>query len=357
MERLAAKYPILLALGLASSPGWAASAEEGAQWMRRAGCGECHDVAAMRPGVPTKLQRTRYTPASLTGAIWNHGPSLLARTPGTAPDAAAAASILTYFARAGYFETAGDARQGARVYRQQNCAQCHQEKDRPPAPPVSRWPALLSPGSLFLAMWRHAPLMRTALDANQMMWPSLSAVEIRDLVAYARASNNALADAVPDLRLGDAEAGRKLLGSRACLTCHRGRRTMEGRPAGQSFTALAGILWNHAPMMMNLPPSLNSGEMADLLAYLWQSRYFDEPGDVAGGRTLFEVRRCAACHGTFTAASDYDATAMLAAFWKHQGSVFEKVRSLGVVWPKFTGREMANLISYANSVRRPPLVK
>ena len=110
-------------------------------------------------------------------------------------------------------------------------------------------------------------------------------------------------------------------------------------------------------MMMSLPPSLNSAEMADLLAYLWQSRYFDEPGDVAGGRTLFEVRRCAACHDGFPAASDYDATAMLAAFWKHQGAVLEKARSLGIVWPKFSGREMANLISYANSVRRRPLVK
>ncbi|MBL8212214.1 MAG: c-type cytochrome [Bryobacterales bacterium] len=357
MERLARRSVLLVVLGLASWPVQAASAEEGAAWMQRQSCGECHDVATMRPGILTKLLRTRYTPASLTGVIWNHGATLLSRTSMPGPDRAAADSVLAYFARAGYFETAGDPKQGARVFRLQNCAECHQEKDRAPAPAVSRWPALLSPASLFLAMWRHAPMMRAALDDNKMMWPSLSTMEIRDLLAYARTNNNTPAGPPPDFRLGDAEKGRALLNSRACVTCHRGVRTMDGRPAGQSFTALAGILWNHAPMMMSLPPSLNSAEMADLLAYLWQSRYFDEPGDVAGGRTLFEVRRCAACHDGFPAASDYDATAMLAAFWKHQGAVLEKARSLGIVWPKFSGREMANLISYANSVRRRPLVK
>jgi len=348
---------LLLGIPALLLPVWPATSVEGAAVMQRQACFECHPSPGVRSNPVDKVLRARYTPTSLTAAIWSHGPKLFSRGDPAAFTEGDALRLLAWFALAGAFDAAGDPKQGAKTFRLQSCRLCHQEKDRAAAPPVSQWPSVHSPAALFLAMWRHAPLMRAALDENRMMWPSLSSKEIRNILAYARQSNRAPSADPPELRLGDPETGRAILGTRPCVTCHSAVQTTAARPAAQTFAALAGILWNHAPMMSNLPPSLNAGEIENLLAYLWQSRYFDEPGEVGQGRTVFESRRCAACHDTLPAVRPYDSSAMLAAFWKHQGPVLEKARELGIVWPKLSGKDMAHLIAYANSVRRPPLVK
>lgn len=334
------------------------SAKQGMAVLEQQGCVQCHQFPnSPRVGGVERLLRTRHTPSSLTGAIWNHGPQIFSHGKPARFQPSDAFQLLFLFAAAGFFEQPGDPRRGVRTFTQQGCAVCHQEEDRTSAPPVSRWPSLSSSTALFVAMWRHAPVMREALDARRMPWPSLSSTEIRDILAYARQGNGAPQPEAPHLQFGDPEQGKALLTGKACLTCHRSRLKLEGSPRLQSFTNLAGVLWNHAPMMLSVPPVLDSSAVDHLLGYLWDSQYFEEPGNAAAGRNVFELRRCAACHSTFPGSKDYDATSMLAALWRHQGPVFEKSRGLGIVWPRFTGADMANVIAYANSVRRPALVK
>jgi mono/diheme cytochrome c family protein len=271
--------------------------------------------------------------------------------------------IIAYFAAAGYFEQPGDAKRGARTYVRQGCARCHALQGPSTGgfagPAVAQWSFAGDTVELFHAMWRHAPIMKAALDNRNMTWPSLSGQEMADILAWVgpQMRNGAGKGKPPELAIGDPDKGREIFAMKQCVVCHAGKRTLEDLPYEHTLTELAAVLWNHAPMMMALPPSLNRQELADIVAYLWTTRYFEEPGSVAKGRSLFETKRCVVCHSSFAAGVDFDAAAFIAAMWKHGPDVLAKARGLGIEWPAFANREMADLIAFANSIRRPAVVK
>lgn len=114
------------------------------------------------------------------------------------------------------------------------------------------------------------------------------------------------------LPLSDADRGRGLSRERGCITCHSingegGKRAPDlGRMVERGFSPyrLAGLLWNHAPVMWAAVerariarPELTRQEAADLFAYFFAARYFESPGDARRGRRLFRSKGCAGCHG------------------------------------------------------------
>ncbi|MGA2329927.1 MAG: cytochrome c [Bryobacteraceae bacterium] len=99
------------------------------------------------------------------------------------------------------------------------------------------------------------------------------------------------------LPLSDADRGRGLSRERGCMTCHSingegGKRAPDlGRMVERGFSPyrLAGLLWNHAPVMWAAVerariarPELTRQEAADLFAYFFAARYFESPGGAGG---------------------------------------------------------------------------
>lgn len=105
-------------------------------------------------------------------------------------------------------------------------------------------------------------------------------------------------------------------------------------------------------------PKLGQGEMRDLIAFLFSQRYFFEPGDALRGRSVFEEKRCANCHGDrrpnsapnlFQATEVYSPITLASAAWRHGPSMLATMEQQGLVWPEFQESEMTDLIAYLNS--------
>ncbi|NIV45696.1 MAG: c-type cytochrome, partial [Gammaproteobacteria bacterium] len=96
---------------------------------------------------------------------------------------------------------------------------------------------------------------------------------------------------------GDPFRGRTLFVSKLCNQCHSvwGHGGSLGPEiarvvAGKPLVQLTGEFWNHTPRMIDETiergyawPTLERGEMADLLSYLYYLRLFDTPGVASRG--------------------------------------------------------------------------
>jgi mono/diheme cytochrome c family protein len=110
----------------------------------------------------------------------------------------------------------------------------------------------------------------------------------------------------------DSNRGAQLFTSQGCSECHalNGAGGTVGPDLGRladfGFTpaTLAATMWNHAPTMWNAfrernlkPTALDEQQAADLFAFFYSLRFFEEPGDASRGKALFTARKCAECHG------------------------------------------------------------
>lgn len=357
---------ILLTAPLAHSAGLA-DAARGAKILTERQCLGCHDFfkAAGRStsGPLARFRKTHLKPAQLVGAMWSHLPTMWAARAGngaalqpwTEQDAR---DLMAWFAAAGFFEPAGDIRRGTVLFENQGCIACHPIASDAGAAkagngdslPVDQWTSLRNPIALLHAVWRHAPSMKAALERKTMNWPSLTVPEFADLLSflYTRTPPNGSIS----LTLGDPQKGKAILTMKGCVSCHS--RLEPSREAGllHSFTELSVVFWNHAPMMTSLPASLSREEIADVVAYLWALRYFEDHGNVVRGRSVFERKRCAACHPEARPVARNSAAAMFVAAWKHFPAALQQAGERSIPWARFEDGEMADLLAYLSSLHR-----
>ena len=184
--------------------------------------------------------------------------------------------------------------------------------------------------------------------------------------------------------IGDAEKGAALFfGEKQCATCHaiggsggHVAPDLSGkRPGTPPMGWLAAVLWNHAPGMWRQMrhgktsyPHLNSEEMADILAFLYQAGNALGDGDPQAGRRVFNAKSCMRCHSVrseggkigpelSTVAAGDGSTAWARAMWNHSQSMIEPVTRAVGEWPQFRGSEMNDLIAYVRGGPVPANVR
>jgi mono/diheme cytochrome c family protein len=102
---------------------------------------------------------------------------------------------------------------------------------------------------------------------------------------------------------------------------------------------------------------LEPGEMQDLLAYLWARQFFEDAGNPAAGRIVFGSKHCANCHENSLGGAPkltgsqrpFTSATMISALWHHGPRMLEQMKAQNLPWPRFAGRQMADLIAYLNS--------
>jgi mono/diheme cytochrome c family protein len=172
----------------------------------------------------------------------------------------------------------------------------------------------------------------------------------------------------------DAARGRELFAAKQCARCHL-PVTQKGvgppletlrRPQGAY--ELAGRLWNHAPAMFTvlshegIPwPEIGAAEMVDLTAYLLADPRRDPAPDLAQGQVTLVKKGCLKCHRLRgeggRAGPDFaelqatlaPATTWAAALWRHTPRMAMVALQQGVLYPRFSGDEMFQLIAYVRS--------
>jgi mono/diheme cytochrome c family protein len=280
-------------------PGVAASGE---RIFRSHGCATCHTLGGDRAGVGPDLTGLRrfVSPLYLAQAVWNHGPSMFEtmRQMGmSAPtfsegDLADLSAFIRQKNREGLTErlllAPGNPNRGRDLFQVKACTICHGVDGHGGngGPDLSRSGLPRSAEGIAGAMWNHAPVMREAMRAQGVGWPSFSTADLADLVAYLYF----LPFADPS---GDPRRGAEVFENRSCIACHSG--TSDVTHPGPALLAegtvtsapnLVAAMWNHAPIMREAIlgegrpwPELTGEDLRDLLALLSEQRSgADAPG-------------------------------------------------------------------------------
>lgn len=176
--------------------------------------------------------------------------------------------------------------------------------------------------------------------------------------------------------LGDATRGAEIFRSQKCVTCHSingagGKAAPDlGRSVSREYTPalLASLMWNHAPQMWSAmekagiaAPRLDSQSAADLFAYFFAARFFEQKGDAGRGRKAFVDKGCAQCHslgsGGATAGPAVlkweavtDPIELARQMWNHSPQMKTAMAAKGVKMPSLTAAEMNDITVYLQNL-------
>jgi cytochrome c2 len=147
------------------------SGTEGEGVFRAKGCAGCHASVS-------ELSRSTHgkTLTEVAAAMWNHEPILskAGATPAKfAPDEMRA--LLGYLWAQQFFEDAGSAAAGRRVFISKRCASCHENTMRAGG---------FNGATMVSALWRHGPSMLSQMKNRGVSWPRFEGSQMADLIAY-----------------------------------------------------------------------------------------------------------------------------------------------------------------------------
>jgi cytochrome c len=265
-----------------------------------------------------------------------------------------------YFIR--YMDEPGDSKKGRTLMEAKGCMKCHAEKGGAKED-IARWGMYANPILWAQMMWNHTPQMEQEMKKRGLAWVEFKGNEMVDLIAYIR-TLNPKAEKVY-LSPGDPSSGKKLFTQKGCIQCHSPQGELDlskRKDFPRTLGQLAGLMWNHSPKMWKGieekkmdRPALSPPEMADLVAYLFSTQYFDEPGDRQRGKNVFTKRQCNLCHAKGSKMPNLSALKgqvspilMAQTMWNHGPGMLEKMRRAKVSWQKIDGKEMIDLMEYLN---------
>jgi cytochrome c2 len=347
---------------------------QGERLLEDKGCLRCHAINGRggdrAPDFARPAARAR-TPDLFASVMWNHSPRMraefeLQERPVPALGSAEVADLFAYFYSTLYFSPQGSATQGLKVFQEKGCISCHPGvlDTRRQKSVVEKWTLPKDPATWAEQMWNHAGEMDSATTNRGSRWQRLSEQDIVDLLLFL--------GKLPETQIASLNAGEPQLGrivfERYCETCHsfdgadKSKVNLLVTPRPLSITGYIAAMWNHALQMRRRAgslPRLNSGDMPNLITFLFSQRLFLARGNVAKGRRVFEEKGCAKCHEAHreeTGASDlsqvtevFSPITLTSAAWRHGPAMLEKMKEQNIPWPEFKGPEMTNLITYLNS--------
>jgi mono/diheme cytochrome c family protein len=348
-------------------------------------CGQCHSVRGVGGKVGPDLARVRSGSGfyELGVAMWNHLPRMgermrAERIERPALTAADVSNLLAFLFTAAYRDESGDAKAGESLFAAKGCAQCHAVggKGGDVGPALDALKGANSPVLIAAAMWNHGPRMAETMKAKGIERPTFKGRELVDVIAYvasaAREGGAPTAQVIP----GTPERGEKLFADKRCAACHAvgGKGGKVGPALGGSahhvsLTDFAGLMWNHGPAMWAKMkergidvPQLTGQDMADVVAYLYTSHYFDAlRGEAARGQRLVQAKGCVSCHSVRgkggRVAADFakstvigSPSAVIAAMWNHGPRMEGQARKQDTALPVLTGQELADITRYLGSL-------
>lgn len=347
---------LIIALGCMATAG-AADLARGAEVVRENNCLECHSVrgkgARTAPDLSAKFSE-RFTPSALAGALWNHTPTMWYLIGGTTSAGPAlkdadSEAMFAYLYSLRFSDISGSEKRGAQTFERKGCAECHQ---------VTQWRAPLDPLGLAQQMWNHSGVMTATAAQKSRQRPTVSAQDLADIAAYARATRGL--PPAPDTPpfpddLDQVRQVGKAWFEANCRTCHKSGMALETRLASRTYLDIAAGMWNHLPKMI-VPPT-PAAEMRATVAYVWELQYMGPPGTIVRGRQVFERKNCAGCHndpntGASTMARGeklFTPFSMIGLGWKHGRQTLPQTAKQRFRWPSLSAEDLSDLVAYMNS--------
>jgi mono/diheme cytochrome c family protein len=264
---------------------------KGARLFSSKGCVKCHALRGEGGMIGPDLGKVDLgdTELELASKLLNHLPSMMhgmERTkilkPHLTGDELSEIFAYLYFLR--FFDEPGNATQGRYIFVEKGCNHCHplSGKGKEGAPGLDQFPQSISPIFLSQAIWNHGPIMIATMSKLGMKWPAFEGTEMMDVLAYIKTNAKGPKETAYIVP-GNPRDGKKIFAEKGCIKCH----------------AIRGV---------------GGGEAEDL------------------GKKAKKF---------YTSL-----TQMVSIMWDKGPVVFEKMSQTQIGIPKFTPKEMADLIAY-----------
>jgi mono/diheme cytochrome c family protein len=359
------------------APSWAQFA--GWEVFTQKDCGKCHAVRGVGGKVGPDLGRLQGGKSffEVGAGLWNHLPKMGARMREMGIDRATltpreAANLIAFLFAAQYGDESGNAAKGEKLFASKQCSTCHMigGKGGRVGPELDKTRRALAPVSVAAAMWNHGPGMAEAMKTQGISRPALEDRELLDIITYLQDASTDTGESEQVIP-GTPERGRALFTEKKCASCHAvgGRGPRVGPDLGTpghhlSLTGFATRMWRHQPAMARQMearkaemPTLSGQDVADLLSYLYVSRYFEPAANADRGRAVAKEKGCLVCHSVRGQGSKRAADlvksqnvrtpqALIAGMWNHSRLMERAAAGQGVEWPTLTGQELSDLSAY-----------
>jgi nitric oxide reductase subunit C len=333
-------------------------------------CIQCHAIwGEGGKGGPDlgALPQAYFSQAQLAALMWNHSPEMWGRMiarkiPLEKMNAKEMADLFAFLYFLRYMDEPGNPEKGKQLMETKGCVKCHTIKEGLKEDLV-RWSMYVNPIIWAQMMWNHTPQMEREMRKKGLPWVGFQGHEMVDLIAYIRSLSTHVEKVY--LQPGDPKTGQTLFSNKGCILCHAPRGELDltkKKDFPRTLAQVAGMMWNHSSEMsvkmkekgLDRPP-LSPPEMSDIIAYLFSTRYFDEPGIPEQGKTVFEKKQCSLCHTKGAKTGDLSQLKgqispilMAQAMWNHGPEMLEKMRKAKLPWRKIDGKEMVDLMEYLN---------
>jgi mono/diheme cytochrome c family protein len=267
-----------------------------------------------------------------------------------------------------------DPTRGARLFINKGCVKCHALKGEGGKEGPDLGKIDLGDTQLDLAgkLWNHIPSMTRGMERAKIIKPNLTGEEFTEISAY-----------LYFLKFfdepGNPTRGKYLFNEKGCHNCHPltgkgkgGEPGLDQFPQNLSPVFLSQSIWNHGPVMIAQMvklgmkwPVFEGTEMMDLLEYIKtnakgpKETAFITPGNPREGKQVFTSKGCTKCHAIRgeggkvaddlgkKAKTFYKSLTQIASImWNKGPTVFAKMAQTEMGIPKFTPKEMADLMAY-----------
>ena len=267
-----------------------------------------------------------------------------------------------------------DPTKGNRLFVSKGCVRCHAFKGDGGkiGPDFGRVDLGNTQLELAAKLWNHIPSMNVGMQRGKMIKPNMTGQEFTEISAY-----------LYFLKFfdepGDATRGKFIFNEKGCSSCHLlSGKGKEGEPGLDQFPQnispvfLTQSIWNHGPVMIAHMvklgmkwPIFEGSEMMDLLEYIKlntkgvKETAFITPGNSREGKQVFAAKGCIKCHAVRgeggkeaedlgkRAKTFYKSLTQIASImWNKGPAVLGKMSQTQIGIPKFTPKEMADLIAY-----------
>ena len=344
--------------------------KEGWRVFNQKKCIDCHSIwgEGGKGGPDLGLLPQAYVSQShLAALMWNHGPEMWGRMtarkiPFLKIEKKEMADLFAFLYFIRYMDEPGDPQKGKKLMEMKACDQCHTVKEGARGD-LGRWGMYTNPILWAQMMWNHTPQMEQEMRKKGLLRVEFKGNEMVDLIAHIR-SISSKGEKIY-LSPGDPQSGDKLFSQKGCVQCHFPKGDLDlsrKKDFPRTLAQLAGAMWNHSYEMWSKMEekgikrlALSPQEMTDIIAYLFSTRYFDEPGDAERGKAAFIKKQCSLCHGkgakgpNLSSLKGQISPILMAQTMRNHGPVMlEQMRKAKVSWQKMDGKEMVDLMEYLN---------
>lgn len=158
-------------------------------------CGECHALVEVDPDALalSEVPRKHRTLTDLAVAMWNHRPIMQEWADETGLEIrnfekGQMGRLLSFLFEEGFLEERGDMTTGSKLWQSKGCSNCHDT-----APKGGQFVPLrlrtYTVTDLSTVIWRHGPRIRDEMQRAGIAWPTMTARDIADIVAWLNARN------------------------------------------------------------------------------------------------------------------------------------------------------------------------